>query len=99
MSFFTVALLAFDSLVYPTKELRLFVSFFPITLPAYYLFLGLIGFSIMGMLGLAGRSNVAHSTHLGGLVYGYLYYEAFKRGWPRLWDYRLRKAYRALRGN
>jgi len=95
----TLALLAFDSLVYPTKELRLFVSFFPITLPAYYLFLGLIGFSIMGMIGVAGRSNVAHSTHLGGLLYGYLYYKAFKRGWPRLWDYRLRKAYRALRGN
>jgi len=94
----TLALLAFDSLLYPTKELRLFVSFIPITLPAYYLFLGLLGFSVAGIFGLAGRSNVAHSTHLGGLVYGYLFYQAFKRGWPRLWNYRLRKAYHAIRG-
>lgn len=95
---FTVALLAFDALVYPTKELRFFVSFIPMTLPAYYVFLGLLGFSVLGILGLVGRSNVAHSTHLGGLVYGFLFYEAFRRGWPRLWSYRLRKSYRSLRG-
>ena len=94
----TLALLAFDSLVYPTKELRMFVSFIPITLPAYYLFLGLLGFSALGILGMAGRSNVAHSTHLGGLIYGYLFYNAFKRGWVRLWNYRVRKAYHAIRG-
>lgn len=94
----TLALLAFDSLMYPTKELRMIVSFIPITLPAYYLFLGLLGISVLGMLGLAGRSNVAHSTHLGGLVFGALFYEAFKRGWPRLWNYRLTKALRALKG-
>jgi len=84
--------------MYPTKELRMIVSFIPITLPAYYLFLGLLGISFLGMLGLAGRSNVAHSTHLGGLVFGSLFYEAFKRGWPRLWNYRLTKALRALKG-
>jgi len=94
----TLALLAFDSLVYPTKELRMIVSFIPITLPAYYLFLGLLGISVLGILGMVGRSNVAHSTHLGGLLYGALFYEAFKRGWVRLWSYRLRKALIALSG-
>lgn len=94
----TLALLAFDSLVYPTKELRLFVAFVPISLPAYYLLLGLTCFTVAGILGFAGQSNVAHSTHLGGLIYGALFYEAFKRGWPRVWNNKLRKAYQSLRG-
>lgn len=83
-----VALLAFDALVYPTKELRLFVSFVPITVPAYYLLVGLVGFTVLGLLGAAGSADVAHATHLGGLLYGTLFYEAFKRGWPRQWNYR-----------
>lgn len=95
----TLALLAFDALVYPTKELRMIVSFIPITLPAYYLFLGLLGFSILGICGLAGSDGVAHSTHLGGLVYGAMFYEAFKRGWLRQYNYRARKVYLAFRGH
>lgn len=95
----TLALLAFDALVYPTKELRMIVSFIPITLPAYYLFIGLLGFSILGICGLGGSDGVAHSTHLGGLVYGAMFYEAFKRGWLRQWNYRARKVYLAFRGN
>lgn len=96
----TLALLAFDALTYPTKELRMIVSFIPITLPAYYLFVGLLGFSVLGILGISvGKTNVAHSTHLGGLVYGALVYEAFKRGWLRIWTYRARKAYNASRGS
>lgn len=87
----TLALLAFDSLVYPTKELRLLVSFIPITLPAYYLFIGLLGYTILGMLGAAGSRNIAHSTHLGGLLYGALMHQTFKQGWSRQLHHRLRK--------
>lgn len=92
----TLALLAFDSLVYPSKELRMIVSFVPIQLPAYYLFLGLVGISIAGVMGLVG-GNVAHSTHLGGLLFGALFYEAFKRGYIRQLNYKIRKAYYAIR--
>ena len=92
----TLAMLAFDSLVYPTKELRMIVSFIPITLPAYYLYIGLLGLSVAGILGIVGRGNVAHSTHLGGLVFGSFVFEAVKRGWIRLWSYRVRKTYQAL---
>ncbi|KAL3790199.1 hypothetical protein HJC23_005571 [Cyclotella cryptica] len=93
----TLALLAFDSLIYPSKELRMIVSFIPIHLPAYYLFLGLMGFSLMGVLGLlGGTSNVAHSTHLGGLLFGNCFYEAFRRGWIRRWNYQLKSAYYKL---
>lgn len=88
----TLALLAFDSLVYPSKELRMIVSFVPIQLPAYYLFLGLVGISIAGTMGLVG-GNVAHTTHLGGLVFGTLFHEAFKRGYVSQLNYKCRKAY------
>lgn len=90
----TLALLAFDSLVYPSKELRLIVSFIPIHLPAYYLYLGLIGFSIAGLLELLGgrSNNIAHATHLGGLLFGSAYYELFRRGYTRGWNYQVRRA-------
>ncbi|KAL7449584.1 hypothetical protein ACHAWC_002235 [Mediolabrus comicus] len=88
----TLALLAFDSLIYPSKELRMVISFIPIQLPAYYLFLGLVFISCAGIMGLIG-GNVAHSTHLGGLIFGKLFFEAFKRGWVRnKWNYN-RKLY------
>ena len=88
----TLACLAFDSFRYPTKELRLFVSFIPIVLQSHFVFVGLLAFSIAGILGLAGQGNVAHSTHLGGLVFGCLYFEAFKRGWVGSLHHRLRRA-------
>jgi len=92
----TLALLAFDSLVYPSKELRMIVSFVPIQLPAYYLYLGLVGISIAGILGLIG-GNVAHSTHLGGLLFGTLFFESFKRGHVRRLNYKCKKAYNSIR--
>jgi len=91
----TLACLAFDSLRYPTKELKLFVSFVPIVLQSYVVFVGLLAFSVAGALGLAGRSNVAHATHLGGLVFGYLFFEAFKKGWIGLFRHRLRGSWLA----
>lgn len=93
----TLALLAFDSLVYPSKELRMIVSFIPIQLQAYYLYLGLLAFSVLGILGFGGGSNVAHSTHLGGLLFGNCFYEAFRRGYVRKWVYRVRSAYYKLK--
>ena len=92
----TLALLAFDSLNFPSKELRMIVSFIPIQLPAYYLFLGLVGISIAGIMGLVG-GGVAHSTHLGGLLFGSLFYEAFQRGYVRQLNYKIRKDYNAIR--
>ncbi|KAL7442320.1 hypothetical protein ACHAXM_008321 [Skeletonema potamos] len=92
----TLALLAFDSLVYPSKELRMIVSFVPIQLPAYYLFLSLVGISIAGILGLIG-GNVAHSTHLGGLLFGTIFYESFKRGCVQRYNYKFKKAFKSIK--
>lgn len=52
----------------------------------------------MGIFGLTDRTNVAHSTHLGGLCYGALFYETFRRGWIRQWNYKVRKACVAILG-
>ena len=93
----TCAMLAFDSMLNPTKQFRAVVSFIPISLPAYYLFVGLIGLSIAGVLGMSvGRANIGHSAHLGGLIYGAMFYNACKKGWVRLWSLRVRKVYRTL---
>ncbi|KAL3807674.1 hypothetical protein ACHAXA_000320 [Cyclostephanos tholiformis] len=89
----TLSLLAFDALIHPTKELRMFVSFIPLRISAYHLYLVLLGVSAMGILGIdvLERGSIAHSTHLGGLVCGSLFFEAFQRGWLQ----RAKKAYNA----
>ena len=95
----TCAMLAFDALLNPTKQFRAVVSFIPITLPAYYLFVGLIGLSVAGVLGVSvGRANIGHAAHLGGLMYGAIFYNACKKGWVRLWSLRVRKVCRTLTG-
>ena len=91
----TLSLMAFDALIHPTKELRMFVSFIPLSISAYHLYLVLLGVSVLGILGLdiLERGSIAHSTHLGGLVCGSLFFEAYQRGWLQ----RAKKAYLALR--
>lgn len=92
----TLSLLAFDALINPATELRMFVSFIPLTIQAYNLYLILLGVSVLGTAGIEiSDRGIAHSTHLGGLICGTAVYEANKRGWLR----RLRKAYLALRGS
>jgi membrane associated rhomboid family serine protease len=92
----TLSLMAFDALIHPTKELRMFVSFIPLSISAYHLYLVLLGVSMLGMLGvdIFERGSIAHSTHLGGLVCGSLFFEAFQRGWLQ----RAKRAYLTLRG-
>ena len=92
----TLSLLAFDALMNPTTELRMFVSFIPLTIQAYNLYRILLVVSVLGTIGIEiSDRGIAHSTHLGGLICGTAVYEAYNRGWLR----RLRKAYLALRGS
>ena len=80
----TLALLALDAKVHPGKQLGMVVHFIPIRLPAQYALAGIFAMSLCGVLGsLVGSrvgDGVAHATHLGGLVFGLLYYEALARG-------------------
>ena len=77
----TVALMAFFARTYPNAQLGFIVGFIPIRLPAEHaLFvIGLV--SLFGSLVRGLRDNVAHSAHLGGLVFGMIYFELLIRGY------------------
>jgi rhomboid-like protein len=79
----TLALLAFDARVFPNRQLGMVIGFLPIRMAAEHI---LIVISLMSVLGIVsqGRSpgpNVAHATHLGGIIFGIVYYEMMRRGW------------------
>ena len=75
-----LALLALYAKVYPSSQLGFIVHFIPIRLPAQYVLTGLFLISIFGLLTKnAGNNNIAHATHLGGLLFGVLFYELTNR--------------------
>lgn len=88
----TLALMAFDAMAYPHKEVGMMLSFIPVRLPARHALVVLLGGSLFGMFKTcgwgsgssavaAGGAEIAHAAHLGGLIFGVLYYEALARGW------------------
>ena len=71
------ALLALFCLLRPEQPITLLLFFIlPVTLKPRYLFWGSLGISILGTLfhELHGKSQIAHSTHLGGMIAGILFY-------------------------
>lgn len=61
------------AMIFPDRKIVFLLAFvFPIVLPAKYFVLGLFIIEILSELGRAG-GNVAHITHLGGMVFAYLY--------------------------
>ncbi len=71
------ALLALFCLLRPEQPVTLLLFFIlPITLKPRYLFWGSLVISLLGILfyELPGKSNIAHSAHLGGLIAGILFY-------------------------
>ena len=82
----TLSLLALDAKLHPTREIGFVIRFIPIRLPAQYALSGLLLWSIVGVLSTSNGMNhdgVAHSVHLGGLVFGIVVYELLKNGWYR----------------
>jgi membrane associated rhomboid family serine protease len=75
----TMTLLAIQALATPSRQFRIVLGIFPVSLQAKHFLQILIGVSLLGCLssGSSGSasSNIAHGAHLGGLVYGMLYYE------------------------
>lgn len=83
-----LALLALDARLRPGRELAFVVRFVPVRLPAQHALAVLLGWSVLGTVGVwvTGRSDgVAHATHLGGLAFGLLVYEGLKGGCVRDW--------------
>lgn len=80
-----MSLFAFESRLNPGKEIRFFLKFFPIRLPAQHAMTALLFWSTLGtIITNAGNGDgIAHATHLFGLLFGLTTYELIKRGYWR----------------
>jgi len=92
-----LAMMALDARMNPAKVLGLVVYFVPIRMMSQYALSGLLAVSLFGVA--TGAGNVAHATHLGGLLFGCFYFELLTRGllrrlnfWKLLLIYSKRKA-------
>jgi len=74
------ALLAFFCLLRPEQPITLLLFFvLPVTMKPKWIFWGSLAISTFGLLAyeLPGRSFMAHSAHLGGMLAGILYFRFF----------------------
>lgn len=71
------ALLTVFACIYPNKPITLLLFFIiPVTIKPKYLVLGLLAFSIFGVLFLELTGDpIAHSAHLGGMFAGWLFFQ------------------------
>lgn len=79
------------AMLFPDRYITLFIFLFPLTLKAKHLVLGFAAIEILWVLS-ASRSGVAHTAHVGGLIFGYLFMKSrYRLALPfesvqRLWD-------------
>jgi membrane associated rhomboid family serine protease len=69
----TLALVAMEARIYPTRILGIVIGIFPVRMRAENLLKTLLAWSLLGSF--SRRSDIAHLVHLGGLLFGMLYYE------------------------
>lgn len=75
----TLAIVAVYAKLLPRKRLTTVVAgLVPVQLEAHRLLYYLLGTSVFGVL-VQKQSPIAHSSHLGGLLFGIAYYEAWRR--------------------
>lgn len=75
----TLAFLAFFAQLFPKRELGVMLAgIIPVRMQAQVALYGLLVWSLIGSL-FQKKSRVAHSAHLGGLLYGMGYYELWSR--------------------
>jgi membrane associated rhomboid family serine protease len=89
----TLALVAMQARIFPTRQLGLVIGVIPVKLPAEYLLWGLLTWSLLGSFVSRPDDGIAHLTHLGGLLFGMAYYELWRN--RRQWQPQVRK-YRKL---
>ena len=78
-----LSLLALDAKLHPNKQIGFVIRFIPTRLPAQYALTGLLVWSVLGVVKATTGGmydGIAHSVHLGGLIFGVLVYEALKAG-------------------
>ncbi len=77
----TMALMAIQARAYPDRRYGMIIGVIPISLKAKHMLQLLLVVSLIGSWSSSslrrnvGGSNIAHLAHLGGLVYGMIYYE------------------------
>ena len=75
----TLAFLAFTARLHPKRELGvLLMGIVPVRMPAETMLYVLLAWSVAGTF-VETKSGVAHSAHVGGLLFGMGYYELWKR--------------------
>lgn len=77
LSAVTLALMAFWARLYPERTLRFFLGPIPVSMTASMALYALVSWSLLATLFpmATNGDSIAHSAHLGGLLFGYLYYE------------------------
>jgi len=77
----TLSLMTLYARKYPDIQLGFVIHFIPVRLRAEYMLIGVFVISVIGVLkslmGSVGGGNIAHATHLGGLIFGLLYFECY----------------------
>jgi membrane associated rhomboid family serine protease len=73
----TLAMMALQAKLSPDKEFRMMVAVFPVKLKADMALTCMLIWSVVGSV--ARNSQVAHTAHLGGLLFGMAYYEVWLR--------------------
>jgi len=74
----TLAMVAVLAQMYPDRILGIrFMGVFPLSMPAHILLKAMLLLSFLGSF--RSDSSVAHATHLGGLLFGVIYVELWKR--------------------
>lgn len=66
-----MTLLALFAIMFPMREITLFVLFFPVTLRVQYVYWFVLGISIFGTI--VPFDDIANAAHLGGLLVGIAY--------------------------
>ena len=80
----TMSLIAIQARAFPKRVFRMVVGVFPVSLPADHILQILLLVSFVGSF--TTRSRIAHLTHLGGLLFGLLYYEILIQKGRRPWS-------------
>lgn len=76
LSTVTLGLIAFWARLYPERTLRFLLGPIPVSMTASMALYALLGWSLIAALfPMVANDSIAHSGHLGGLLFGCLYYE------------------------
>jgi membrane associated rhomboid family serine protease len=81
----TMSLIAINARLHPQRVFGIVVGVFPVRLPAEHMLQILLIGSLVGSF--SQGSRIAHLAHLGGLLFGMLYYKLYLNNAARKWSF------------